>query len=78
MEERLLFCEIQNIESIACVLGLSFPDTANDFQKAFLTMAHLVAACREYVLKGVQVPLDLLHLLDKLNMIVLQNEYKQI
>lgn len=50
------FDNIGNIDSILCVLGLSFPDSATPFQKAFLTLAHLMASCRDYVLKGFDVP----------------------
>lgn len=50
------FENISGIESLMCVLGLSFPETATPFQKAFLTLAHLMASARDYVLKGHDVP----------------------
>lgn len=46
------FNQIYSIEIFTCLLGLSFPDSATDFQKAALTLAHLMAAVRESVLKG--------------------------
>lgn len=77
MEEKIIYSEIPNIDSYRCVLGLNFPDSITEFQKAFLTLAHLFAASRDYVLKGVDVPVDILHLADKLMMICLDEEYKQ-
>lgn len=34
------------------LLGLNFPETANQFQKSMLYLAHLMAILRESVLKG--------------------------
>lgn len=64
------FDEIENIDSFRCVLGLNFPDCATEFQKAFLTLAHLMASARDYVLKGVDVPSPVLDLIDLLTNII--------
>lgn len=72
MEEKdFKFSDLTNIDAYCCVLGLSFPESANDFQKSALCLAHLMAACRESVLKGVEIPvticefiLDLASMLD--------------
>lgn len=77
MEERKLFCEIDNIESLTCVLGLNFPDSATEFQKAFLTLAHLCASCRDYVLKGSDIPIGLIRTIDLLSQLLVQNELQQ-
>ena len=50
------FDNISGIEGLCCVLGLNFPETSTPYQKAFLTLAHLMASCRDYVLKGIEVP----------------------
>ena len=69
MEERQLFCEIPEVDSLVCVLGLMFPDSATEFQKACLTLAHLYACIRDYVLKGYEVPRRLIEVADHLNQI---------
>lgn len=50
------FYNISGIEGLCCVLGLNFPESSTPYQKAFLTLAHLMASCRDYVLKGIEVP----------------------
>jgi hypothetical protein len=77
MEERIIYSEIPNIDSYCCVLGLNFPDSITEFQKAFLTLAHLFAASRDYVLKGVDVPFYIIHLADQLMTICLHEVDKQ-
>ena len=77
MEERKLFCEIPEVDSLACILDLVFPESATEFQKAVLTLAHLYAAIRSYVLKGVEVPQRLLEVADMLNTISYQERSKQ-
>lgn len=70
LSNQLTFNEIDNIQSICCLLGLSFPDSALDFQKAMLTLAHLSAVVRDYVLKGIEVPAFIVDLIDTLSGIV--------
>lgn len=77
MEERLIFSELSMIEAVTCILGLKFPDSANEFQKAFLTLAHLMASCRDYVLNGHEVPNQILVLIDELNTIIYHERDKQ-
>lgn len=60
-----------------CVLGLNFPESATEFQKACLTLAHLYACIRDYVLKGIEVPTYLLEVADRLNSIQYDNRAKQ-
>lgn len=50
-----LDCEFENIpgiESLLVIFGLNFPDSATPYQKAVLTLAHLMIALRDAVLKG--------------------------
>lgn len=77
MEERKLFCEIPNVEALCCILGLSFPASATEFQKAVLTLSHLYATIRDYVLKGIEVPVYLLEVADHLNTIGYAERTKQ-
>lgn len=77
MEERKLFCELPNVDSLMCLLGLSFPESATEFQKAVLTLAHLYAVVRDYVLKGITVPKALLEVADDLNTIMYLEREKQ-
>lgn len=77
MEERKLFCEIPNVESLCCILGLVFPESATEFQKSVLTLAHLYANIRDYALRGVEVPDYLIEVADVLNTISLQNRKNQ-
>ena len=55
MEERKLYSELPNVESLQCLLGLNFPESATEFQKACLTLCRLFACVRDYVLKGLDV-----------------------
>ena len=77
MEERQIFSEIPTIESVCCILGLRFPDTASEFQKACITLAHLYRCIGEYVMKGVDVPDYLIKLADQLNTIQYDERAKQ-
>ena len=77
MEERTLYCEIPEVDSLACLLGLVFPESATEFQKAVLTLAHMYAVIRDYVLKGVEVPQRLLELADSLNSISYNERFAQ-
>lgn len=74
---KLIYNEISNIDSLCAILGLKFPESATEFQKAALTLAHLMASLRDYVLKGHDIPVDLVEVVDKLSIIMLDNEYKQ-
>lgn len=76
-DNKLIFNEISNIDSLCAILGLKFPESANEFQKAALTLAHLMAALRDYVLKGHDIPVTLVELVDKLSIIMVDNEYQQ-
>lgn len=77
MEERKLYCEVPSVESLMCLLGLNFPESATEFQKAVLTLAHLYACIRDYVLKGVEVPNPLLEVANMLNTIQYYERFKQ-
>lgn len=77
MEEKKLFSEIPNVESLCCLLGLVFPDSATEFQKATLALAHMYATIRDYVLKGVEVPAALVEICNTLNTISYDERYKQ-
>lgn len=77
MEERLIYSDLPNIEAFKCVLGLAFPESATEFQKATLTLSHLYATIRDYVLKGMEVPEELIVLADSLNTISYNERYKQ-
>ena len=77
MEERKLYNEIPNVDSLCCLLGLSFPDSATEFQKAVLTLAHLYAVIRDYVLKGLEVPTYLVEVANHLNTIQYDERGKQ-
>lgn len=77
MEERLIYSQLPNIESYAFVLGLKFPESATEFQKAVLTLARLYAVVNDYVLKGLDVPLTILELCDNLNTIQYDERGKQ-
>lgn len=77
MEERKFYCEIPNVDSLMCLLGLTFPETATEFQKAVLTLAHLYAVIREYVLKGIEVPVELVQVANHLNTIAYDERAKQ-
>lgn len=71
------FKELDGIESICAILGLSFPESANEFQKCALTLAHLMASLRDYVLKGHEIPESLVELADNLGFIMACNADKQ-
>lgn len=47
-------------DTITTLLGLTFPESANDFQKCALTLAHMMAILRDFVLKGRDIPDNLL------------------
>ena len=72
-----LFANIPQIDSICCVLGLKFPDSATEFQKAALTLAHVMASIRDFVLKGYDVPVYLLDLIDNLHYVMHSNAENQ-
>jgi len=59
-----------NIDSVCAILGLAFPESANDFQKAALILAHLMASLRDFVLKGQEIPVELCDLVDNLAFIM--------
>lgn len=69
MEECKKFNEIPNVDSLCCLLGLNFPVSATEFQKSVLTLAHMYATIRDYVLKGVEVPVYLIEIANHLNSI---------
>lgn len=50
---------ISGIESLCCIFGLSFPESVTAFQQAFLTLAPLMATCRDMVLKGHDIPVKI-------------------
>lgn len=77
MEERKIYSKISSIESLMCLLGLNFPESATEFQKACLTLAHLYACIRDYVLKGLDVPTHLIEIADSLNTIQYDERFKQ-
>lgn len=64
------FKELKNIDSVCAVLGLNFPESATEFQKASLTLAHLMASLRDFVLKGLDIPDSLVELVSSLSAIM--------
>lgn len=77
MEERIIFSEIKGINALTSLFGLTFNDSVTEFQKAALTMAYIVASFRDNILKGNEIPHELLTTADQLWLIVMDNEYKQ-
>lgn len=81
MEEEvkvLKFSEIPTIESLCAIFGLAFPESANDFQKSALTLAHLMASLRDYVLKGHDIPVSLINrVLDLAEMMMDNHEHQR-
>lgn len=71
------YSEIKNIDSVAALVGLCFPDSANDFQRAVLTLAHVMASVREMVLKGSEVPTPVLDLISSLTFVIDQYDGPQ-
>lgn len=69
--------DLKYFDEIACILGLSFPESATDFQKASLSLAHLMAALRESVLKGSVISRMLIDFVNKLSLIMVANYEKQ-
>lgn len=76
-EERLIYSELPNIEAFMCVLGLKFPESATEFQKAFLTLAHLMASSRDFVLQRQDVPQSIVSLIGQLTTIITDERFKQ-
>lgn len=70
--------EMPNFKSLACVCGLTFPESATEFQKSLLTMAHMAAALRESVLRGSVIPSELLADFMSLAGIMFNNSDKQV
>lgn len=67
------FDSIPNVKSVCCVLGLNFPESATDFQKSALTLAHLMASIRDFILKGLDVPSNILDMIDNLHYVMQSN-----
>lgn len=73
----LVFSELENIDTICAVCGLSFPESANEFQKSSLLLAHLMASVRNLVLNMVEVNKELLTLIRSLVTIMVCNYEQQ-
>lgn len=71
------FDELDNIQSMLCIFGLQFPETATEFQKAALTLAHVMIGVRDAVLKGRDVTPYLCDYVYNLTQIMIDNELKQ-
>ena len=67
------FNELKNIDTICAVCGLSFPESANEFQCAALLLAHLMASVRNLVLNGVDLNEELIELCSSLTAIMKAN-----
>lgn len=65
-EKKTCVKAVSNFDTLACVCGLSFPDSVNEFQKAALTLAHMMASLRESVLKGSVIPMPLVYAVNDL------------
>lgn len=63
--------EIVNIKSYECLCGVNIPDSATDFQRASITLAHMMASVRESVLKGFAVPTSVVEVISILADIML-------
>lgn len=73
----MIFNELHNIEAYTCILGLQFPESATEFQKASLTLAHLMACSRDYILKGFQLPDEIVQLISNLTEIIEDHKDEQ-
>lgn len=71
------FDELDNIQSMLLLFGLNFPESATEYQKAALTLAHLMIAVRDAVLKGRDVTPYLSDHVYNLCQIMQDNESKQ-
>lgn len=71
------FDELDNIQSMLLLFGLNFPESATEYQKAALTLAHLMIAVRDAVLKGRDVTPYLSDYVYNLSRIMENNESKQ-
>lgn len=69
--------DLDNIDAYLCVLGLAFPESATEFQKAFLVLAHLMACCRDFVLKGHDIPEAMIIMISKLANIIMWSHNAQ-
>lgn len=77
MEERIIFSEIIGIQDITDILGLFFPESATEFQKAALTLAHLMASLRDAILKGQVISNHMVDVINQLAIIIDGEQYKQ-
>lgn len=68
---------VTGFRSLACVCGLSFPESAKEFQMAILTLSHLMAALRESVLKGSDIPESVLNQMWDLCQVAMNNKDEQ-
>lgn len=75
--QDVTFDDIDNIDAITMIFGLSFPDQATEFQKSCLTLAHIADSCRNAVLRGIIIPENVLAVLCKLSNIVMWSSKTQ-
>lgn len=73
----MIFKELKNIDTWCCLLGLQFPESVTEFQRATLTLAHLMACVRDYILKGYELPTNVILLIVDLCSIIDENSNKQ-
>ena len=69
---------IASIDAINCILGLKFPDDVKPFQAAFLTLAHLLASSRDYVLKRHEIPRQIVTTIKLLSDIIYNGRENQL
>lgn len=74
----MIFKDLHNIDAYTCILGLQFPESATEFQKASLTLAHLMACCSDYILIGFQLPDEIVQLISNLTVIIEDNKDEQM
>ena len=69
--------DISEFDVMCAIFGLSFPDSATEFQKASLLLAHLMSSVREIVLRGGNVPFGLCTLIHALGGLIEINADEQ-
>ena len=79
MDYTKFTCEemIHDFKVKSVLLGLHFPETATEFQKAALFLAHLMVIVRDSILKGVDVMPDIIDDVQAAQLCMCQNKDNQ-